>query len=221
MGTSGGGDHRGRQGSGVWGAAQLDSSSPHRAKQHGDPPPPPATLASPILLGRLSEVFPPIRVEPVLQAHRWEVLRTDLPALDPSRLAPTDQMASLVDVLRLENAAARRDQVEARARAAAPKTNTSAFPQFATIWRRNLGVADDGGLPHIYHLWANSTKAERRIALQTAFNERVESGLSASHTMPLATKELYEMVVQGQLTSHLFEGEDLSKGLSPFTCGRA
>ena len=95
---------------------------------------------------------------------------------------------------------------------------TSAFPQFATIWRRNLG-GDDGGLPHIYHLWANSTKAERRTALQTALNERVESGLSASCTMPLATNELSKMVVQGQPTSHLFEGEDLLKGLSPFTCG--
>ena len=31
-GGGGAGDHRGRQGSGVWGAAQLDSSSPHRAK---------------------------------------------------------------------------------------------------------------------------------------------------------------------------------------------
>ena len=91
--------------------------------------------------------------------------------------------------------------------------------QFATIWRHNLGVADDRGLPHIYHVWANSTKAERHTGLQTAFNEQVESGLSASRTMPLATKELYEMVVQGQLTSHLFEGEDLSKGFSPFTCG--
>ena len=67
-----------------------------------------------------------------------------------------------------------------RAHAAAPKI----FPQFATIWRRNLGVADNRGLPHIYHLWANSTKAERRTALQTAFNERVESGLSASRTTP-------------------------------------
>ena len=114
---------------------------------------------------------------------------------------------------------AQQDQVDARARAAAPKTPTSAFPQCATILRRNLGVADDGGLPHIYHLLANSTKAERRTALQTAFNERVESGLSASRTTPLATKELYDMVVQGQLASHLFEGEDLSKGLSPFTCG--
>ena len=83
----------------------------------------------------------------------------------------------------------------------------SVFPQFATIWRRNLGVADDGGLPHIYHLWANSSKAERRTALQTAFNKQVESGLSASRITPLATKELYEMVVQGQLTSHLFEGK--------------
>ena len=53
-----GGDHRGRQGSGVWGAAQLDSSSPHRAKY--------ARLTHPLLL------------------------RTDLPALDPSRLAPPD-----------------------------------------------------------------------------------------------------------------------------------
>ena len=110
-------------------------------------------------------------------------------------------------------------QPHAHAHATAPKTPTSVFPQFTTIWWRNLGAADDGGLPHIYHLWANSTKAERRTALQTAFNERVESGLSASHTMPLATKELYKMVVQGQLASHLFEGEDLSKGLSPFTCG--
>ena len=124
----GGGDHRGRQGSGVWGAAQLDSSSPHRAKQHGDPPPPPTTLASPILLGRLSEVFPPIQVEPVLQAHCWEVLRTDLPALDPSPLAPMDQMASLVDVLRLENAAVQQDQVEACACAMAPKTLTEICP---------------------------------------------------------------------------------------------
>ena len=125
------------------------------ARSSAAPPPPPTMLASPILLGRLSEVFPPIRVEPVLQAHRWEVLRTDLPALDPSRLDPPDQMASLVDVLRLENAATRQDQVEARARVAAPKTPTSAFPQYATMWRRNLGAADDGGLPHIYHLWAN------------------------------------------------------------------
>ena len=129
------------------------------------------------------------------------------------------KIASLVDVLQLGSAEARQDQVEARARAMAPKTRMSAFPQFTTIWQCNLGVADDGGLPHIYHLWANSTKAERRTALQAAFNERVESGLSASRTTPLATKELYEMVVQGQLTSHLFAGEDLSKGLSPFTCG--
>ena len=176
-------------------------------------------LASPILLRWLSEALPPIWVEPVLQAHRWEVLRTDLPALDPSRLAPPDLMASLVDMLRLENAVVRQDQVDARHRTAAPKTPMSAFPQFTTIWRRNLGVADNGGLPHIYHLWANSTNAAWRTALQTPLNERLQSGLSASHTTPLAAKELYEMVLQGQLASHLFEGEALSKGLSPFTCG--
>ena len=31
----------------MWGAAQLDSSSPHRAKQHGDPPPRYARLTHP------------------------------------------------------------------------------------------------------------------------------------------------------------------------------
>ena len=195
------------------GCSQLDSSSPHHAKS-STPPPHYARLA-----------HPPLAVERGLSTDPGgagvagaPLLRTDLPALDPSRLAPPDQMASLVDVLRLENAAARQDQVEARPRRG-PEDSYERFPQFATIWRRNLRVADDGGLPHIYHLWANSTKAERRTALQTAFNEQVESGLSASRTTPLATKELYEMVVQGQLASHLFEGEDLSKDLSPFTCG--
>ena len=118
-------------------------------------------LASPILLRQLSEVFPLIQVEPVLQAHHWEALRTDLAALDLSRLAALDQMASLVDVLWLENAMVQQDQVDVHARTAALKTPTSAFPQFATIWQHNLGVADDGVLPHIYHLWASSTKAER------------------------------------------------------------
>ena len=67
---------------------------------------PPTTLPSPILLGKLSKVFLLIWVQPV---HHWEVLCTDLPALDQSRLAPPDQMASLVDVLWLKNAAARQD----------------------------------------------------------------------------------------------------------------
>ena len=96
---------------------------------------PPTMLASPILLGRLSEVFPPIWVEPVLQAHRWEVLCTDLPALDLSRLAPPDQMASLVDVLRLENATAQQDQVDAHARAAALKTPMIRFYQSYPCFR--------------------------------------------------------------------------------------
>ena len=179
------------------------------------PPPPPATLASPILLGRLSEVFPPIRVEPVLQAHRWEVQHRPpgTGSVSPGSNGPDGVAGGCA-------AARERCSTAGSSGGARPRCGPEdSYPQFATIWRRNLGVADDGGLPHIYHLWANSTKAERCVALQTAFNERVESGLSASRTTPLATKELYEMVVQGQLASHLFEGEDLSKGLSPFTCG--
>ena len=101
----------------------------------------PTTLALPILLGWLSKVFLPIRVEPVLQAHCWDVLRTDLPALDLSRLAPPNQMASLVDVLQLENTMARQDQVDAHAHATAPETPTECLPPVC----HNLAAQPGGG----------------------------------------------------------------------------
>ena len=170
-------------------------------------------------LGNLPMVYPVMRVDAALQHHRWEILRSDLPALDPSRLAPSDQMVGLVEALRTEQAAVRQEQAEARNRAAAPKEPSEAFPQTAVLWQRYCGVTTDAQLPSLYHTWANSTKAERRVALQAALDERVNSGLGASRVTPLATKELYELLFQARLASHVHEAEDLTKGASPFTCG--
>ena len=170
-------------------------------------------------LGSLPIVYPVMRVDAALQHHRWEILPSDLPALDPSQLAPSDQMVGLVEALRTEQAAARQEQAEARNRALAPKEPGEAFPQTTVLWRRYCGVTMDAQLPALYHTWANSTKAERRVALQAALDERVNSGLGASRVTPLATKELYEILFQAHLASHTHEAEDLTKGLSPFTCG--
>ena len=170
-------------------------------------------------LGSLPMVYPVMRVDAALQHHRWEILRSDLPALDPSRLAPSDQMVGLVEALRTEQAAARHEQSEACNRASAPKEPSEASPQAAVLWRRYCGVTVDAQLPALYHTWANSTKAERRVALQAALDERVNSGLGASRVTPLATKELYELLFQARLASHIHEAEDLTKGVSPFTCG--
>ena len=184
-------------------------------------PAPPSTTARPPvnLLGSLATTFPPLRVDAALQSRRWEILRQDLPALDPSTIQPADHLLNLVDNLRAEQAATRLEQAEARNRATAPKQPTTVFPQAAVLWKRYCLVATDDDLPPIYHTWANSTKAERRITLQAAFDERVESGLGVARVSPLATKELYELLFQGKLGSHPHEGDDLSKGLSPFMCG--
>ena len=76
----------------------------------------------------------------------------------------------------------------------------------------------DAQLLALYHTWANSTKAERRVVLQALLDECVNSGLGASRVTPLATKELYELLFQARLASHTHEAEDLTKGVSPFTC---
>ena len=170
-------------------------------------------------LGSLPMVYPVMRVDAALQHHRWEILRSDLPALDPSWLAPSEQMVGLVEALRTEQATARHEQAEARNRASAPKEPSEAFPQMAVLWRWYCGITVDAQLPALYHTWANSTKAERRVALQAAMDERVNSRLGASRVTPLATKELYELLFQARLASHIHEVEDLTKGVSLFTCG--
>ena len=170
-------------------------------------------------LGAIGTALPMLRVDAPLQSHRWNILRQDLPALDPTRLAPTDQVVHLVQALRDEQAATRLAEVEARNRATALKTPSATFLQTAARWRTYCLAAGDDDLPPIYAIWANATKAERRVALQSALEERVNTGLAAGRITPLASKELYEIVLQGRFAASYHEVDDLTKGLQPFTCG--
>ena len=122
-------------------------------------------------LGAIGAALPTLRVDAPLQNHRWNILRQDLPVLDPTRLAPTDQVVHLVQALRDEQAATRLAEVEVRSRASAPKTPSATFPQMAARWRTYCLAAGDDGLPPIYTIWANATKAERRVAPQSAQEE--------------------------------------------------
>ena len=109
--------------------------------------------------------------------------------------------------------------MEARSRASAPKTPSATLPQTAAHWRTYCLTLGDDGLPPIYTIWANATKAERRVALQSALEELVNTGLAASRITPLASKVLYEIVLQGRFAASYHEVDDLTKGLQPFTCG--
>ena len=54
--------------------------------------------------------------------------------------------------------------------------------------------------------------------LQSALEERVNIGLATGWIMPLASKELYEIILQGRFAASYHEVDDLMKGLQPFTC---
>ena len=160
-----------------------------------------------------------LRIDAPLQNHRWSILRQDLPALDPSYLAPTDQVVHLVQALSDEQAATCLAEVEARSHASAPKTPSATFPQTAACWCTFCLATWDDSLPPIYSIWANATKAERRVPLQSALEGYVNTGLAACRITPLASNELYEIVIQGQFAAGYHEVDDLTKGLQPFTCG--
>ena len=184
-----------------------------------DPSGTPTTLLPGSSLRFIREALPTLRIDMPLQNHRWSILRHDLPALDPSRLAPTDQVVHLVQVVRDEQAATRLAEVEARSRASASKTPSATFPQTAARWRTFCLATGDDGLPPIYAIWANATKVEHRVALQSTLEERINTGLAACRITPLASKELYEIILQGRFAASYHEVDDLTKGLQPFTCG--
>ena len=56
------------------------------------------------------------------------------------------------------------------------------------------------------------------MALQSALEECVNTGLTACMITLLASKELYKIVLQGRFAASYHEVDDLMKGLQPFTC---
>ena len=57
------------------------------------------------------------------------------------------------------------------------------------------------------------------MALQSALEQHINTRLAASRITPLASKELYKIILQGRFAAGYHEVDDLTKGLQPFTCG--
>ena len=98
-------------------------------------------------LGAIGAALPTLCVDAQLQNHQWNVLCQDLLVLDPTRLAPTDQVVHLVQALRDEQAATCLAEMEARSRASAPTTPSATFLQTAACWRTYCLAAGDDDLP--------------------------------------------------------------------------
>ena len=112
------------------------------------------TLPPGSTLGVIGSAIPTLHIHAPLQNHRWSILLQDLPALNPSRLAPTDQVVHLIQALRDEQVATRLVEVEAHSGACAPKTPSATFPQMAAHWRTFCLATGDDSLPPIYTIWA-------------------------------------------------------------------
>ena len=79
-----------------------------------DPSNTPTTLPPGSSLRVIGAALPMLRIDAPLQNHRWSILQQDLPVLDQSCLAPTDQVVHLFQVLRDEQAATHLAEVDNR-----------------------------------------------------------------------------------------------------------
>ena len=109
-------------------------------------------------------------------------------------MAPTDQVVHLVQALRDEQAATHLAEVEARSRAGAPITPSATLTQTSAHWPTYCLAAGDEDLPPIYTIWVNATKDERRVALQSALEERVNDTILTKNGRELIEKWVSELM---------------------------
>lgn len=84
---------------------------------------------------------------------------------------------------------------------------------------RFANVHQERDLPQVYHDMANATKGERRKVFQRALLARSNEAGAATSMTPVVTKELYEMIINGELGPPPHQLDDLAKGVTPFSCG--
>lgn len=176
-------------------------------------------LAPVVSLGTAANVLQQLAADEDLQRYRWETLTSDLPALDPTRLAPTDQFVALLAAMRQERAAERAADAAARAAASGPKMPSAVFPTTTSRWMRLTRTLNERDLPPLYHRWATATKGERRQVFADLVEERGNEYDAATAVVPIVSKELYEIVLHGRFAPRPHEMDDLTLGLHPFTTG--
>jgi hypothetical protein len=140
----------------------------------------------------------PLDVDENLQQHRWNILRSHLPALDPVHRGPADPLVALIGVMRQERCAERDENVARSNAELDPKLPSAVFPFSTDKWMRMADVHNERDLPPIYGLLANSTKAERRSVLEHALQQRAMEHDAATSIPPIASKEMLEMVLNAR-----------------------
>jgi hypothetical protein len=170
--------------------------------------------------GTMETVFPGLNDDDDIQHHRWNILRQDLPALDGTNLNATDQMIHLVGALRQDRATERaNDDARRMVQLEAKNPSETKFKHTALDWMRFSGVTDEDDLPVIYKDLANADKAEHLAVLRNHLKQRVRQFGAATEQMPVASKELLEIVKQAKFSCEPHELNDLTLGLQPFGVG--
>ena len=150
-------------------------------------------------LGSLPMVYPVMRVDDALQHHRWEILGSDLPVLDLSRLAPSDQLVGLVEALHMEQAAVRQEQAEARNRASATKGAIGSLPSnsssLAAILWCNDGRPTSVLIPHVGKLDQGRASSRPSSCVERACEQRT-GGLTGH---PICYKGALRTPLPGQV----------------------
>jgi hypothetical protein len=172
-------------------------------------------------LGDLTTMFAAVP-PPIAQAHRWRILQEDFPYLSgaTTTVATTaNPISDLLHTLREERAADRALDSAQKLIASIPKSPALIFPHTHVLWMRFCLVTMAEQLPDLYHSWAAAPHRERQQTFEAALDARCRLPEAATNLGPLASKELYELVMTGRFFPHIQEVNDLTKGISPFTCG--
>jgi hypothetical protein len=154
-----------------------------------------------------------------LQAQRWSILCEDFPHLTTPSAPAHTPIDHLINTLREERAADRALDAAHKLIAAQPKSPAIVFPHTHLVWMRYCRVNNPDQLPNLYHSWASAPNKERRQTFEATLEERCRNPHAATNLGPLASKELFELVMTGRFCPSIQETNDLSKGISPFTCG--
>ena len=175
-----------------------------------------------LTLGPVNENFPPATGRAIL-ALRHTILQQDLHRRDSNQgRGPISMDRAMEYMERLqarERAQVRAEQDERERMAKAPKLPSAIYPETTVLWKLVAGVEDDVDLPPVYQRLANIPKKESgRQVLQGILAARCRADDSATRQMVLLTKEVFEMIKTGQL-GELAYCDDLTMGISPFTCG--
>jgi hypothetical protein len=171
-------------------------------------------------LGNMHVAFPALDEDEDLHLHRWTVMRQDLPALDESNMSATAHMVSLVGALRTDRAVERANDDARRLQDTEPKLPSETKFKHTTIdWMRFCGVGDETLLPDLYGEIANHDKGEHLSLLRTQLKLRVRQVGAATKQVPVASKELLEMIRTANYFCEPHELNDLTLGLQPFSVG--